>query len=161
MRRLWKRAILQLIGVLTLWAVVEAAVSITVTGSWSLVLGSGNLQGGAGSNLVSTYTSNANQALLTVSGATTGQAWTVSVLRIDSTWDGSLVLSLRRTGGGSGTGTVSGGTTYLTVLTTSQTFITGTGNLSNIPLQERLAGVSVSLGAGTFTTTIRYTITTP
>ncbi len=156
-RRGAAKAAVSLTAVLALLATAEAAISITVLGSWSLSLGSGNLQGAAGSNLTATYTSATNQATMTVTGSYGN--WSVSVLRIDSSWNANLVLSIRRTGTGSGTGTVSGGTSYLTVTTTNQTFLTGSGNVSGVPFQESLTGVSVSLGAATYSTTIQYTIT--
>jgi hypothetical protein len=154
----WGRArtvVLVLAAALGLFALAEAA-NITITGSWSRTISASDLTGGAGSNLTATYTSATNQVLMGVT--TTLTNWRVDVLRIDSTWNASFVLSIRRTGSGTGTGSVSGGTSYLTILTTSQTFVTGSGNLSSIPLQERLGGVSVSIPVATYTTTIQYTV---
>lgn len=154
MRRAATKVAFPLIAVFTLLVFAEAA-NITITGSWSLSIGSGNLQGGAGSNLTATYTSATNQVTMAVT--TTLTNWRVDILRIDSNWNANLVLSIRRTSSGTGTGTVSGGTTYLTITTTSQTFVTGSGNRSGIALQERIGGVSVSIPPGTYTTTIQFT----
>jgi hypothetical protein len=130
--------------------------NITITGTWSLSIGAGNLTGGPGSNLTATYTSATNQVTMAVT--TTLVNWRVDVRRIDTIWHANLTLEIRRTGTGSGTGTVSGGTTYLTITTTNQAFVTGSGNRSGIPLQEQLGGVSVSIPAQTYTTTIQYTV---
>jgi hypothetical protein len=133
------------------------AADITITGSWSRVIGAGDLTGGPGSNLTATYSSAANQIMMGVtSGA--GLRWRVDVLRIDAQWHANFVLSIRRTSNGGGTGTIAGGTTYLQITTTSQTFVTGSGSRTGIALQERLGGVSVSIPVATYTTTIQYTV---
>jgi hypothetical protein len=122
-----------------------------------ILLGAADLTGRPGTNLVTNYNSATNQVLMDVtSGA--GMPWRVDVLRIDSNWHASLTLSIRRTGTGSGTGTVTGGGSFLAITTASQTFVTGSGSRAGVQLQERIAGVSVSIGAGTFTTTIQYTV---
>jgi hypothetical protein len=154
-RRVGRGTVLFLAGAFIVMNFAEAA-NITITGSWSRVIGSGDLTGGAGSNLTATYTSATNQVLLGVT--TTLVNWRVDILRIDTHWHANFVLSIRRTGTGSGTGTVTGGGAYLTITTASQTFVTGSGNRAGIQLQERLQGVSVSIPADTYTTTIQYTV---
>jgi hypothetical protein len=141
---------------LALLILAEAA-NITITGTWAPMIGAGDLLDGPGSGLAATYESPADQITMRISGAG-NQAWRVDVLRIDSVWHPDLVLSIRRTGYGRGRGTVAGGTVYLPVLTTSQTFVTGSGNVSGIPLQERLSGVSIAIPVGAYTTTIQYTV---
>jgi len=49
-----KVGILTLLAILVVTLILEAATSITVTGSWSLSIGQANLSGGAGSDLTST-----------------------------------------------------------------------------------------------------------
>jgi len=154
-RRAAGRAVAILVSALSLVVLARAA-NITISGSWSRTIGSGDLQGGAGSNLNTTYASATNQVTMTVT--TTLTNWSVSVLRIDSSWNANFVLSIRRTSSGYGSGTVSGGTNYLTILTTSQNFVTGSGNMYLIALQEQLGGVSVSIPVATYTTTIQYTV---
>jgi hypothetical protein len=153
-RRIAARATAILIAALSLLVVARAA-NITISGSWSRTIGSGDLQGGAGSNLNPTYASSSNQVYMSVT--TTLTNWRVDILRIDSSWNSNFVLSIRRTGNGMGSGTVSGGTNYQTILTTSQTLVTGSGNLYLIALQEQLGGVSVSIPVATYSTTIQYT----
>ena len=154
-----KVGILTLLAILVVTLILEAATSITVTGSWSLSIGQANLSGGAGSDLTSTYASATNQATLNVSG-TVGHTWRIDVLRVDTTWYAGLHLWLQRTNNGtSGGGTYSGGLTYLEATTTTQTFMTGAGDRSGFTLQFQLTGVSTAVPATSYSTTIRYTIT--
>jgi hypothetical protein len=158
-RRVGRGIVLFLTGAFLLLTFAQAA-NITITGSWSLTIGAGNLQGGAGSDLTSTYTTASGAISMAVSAASAiHSGWSVSVLRIDTNWNANFVLSIMRTGNGSGTGTVSGGTSYLQITTTSNTFVTGSGSLTGITLQEQLGGVSVSIPAATYTTTIQFTAT--
>jgi len=154
--RVGRGTVLFLTWTFMLLTFAEAA-NITITGSWSLVIGAGDLTGRPGTNLTAAYNSATNQVLM---GVTTGAGltWRVDVLRIDSHWHANLVLSIRRTGTGSGTGTVTGGGGFQAITTTSQTFVTGSGNRAGIQLQERLGGVSVSIPADTYTTTVQYTV---
>jgi hypothetical protein len=154
-RRVGRGTVLFLVGAFLLLNLAEAA-NITITGTWSRVIGAGDLTGGPGSNLTATYTSATNQILMGVT--TTLTNWRVDILRIDTHWHANFALSIRRTGTGSGTGTVTGGGAYLAITTTSQTFVTGSGNRAGIQLQERLGGVSVSIPVATYTTTIQYTV---
>lgn len=156
-RRVGRGTVLFLTGAFFLLTFAQAA-NITVYGSWSLTIGAGNLTGGAGSNLTPTYTTAAGAISMDVQNQA-HKGWTISVLRIDTSWNANFVLSIIRTGNGSGTGTVSGGATYLTITTTSQTFVTGTNDLTGITLQEQLSGVSASIPAATYTTTIQFTAT--
>ena len=155
MRRVAGSAVRLLLAAFVAWHLAQAA-TITITGSWSRVIGAGDLTGGPGTNLTATYTSAANQVLLGVT--TTGVNWRVDVRRIDTIWHANFVLSIRRTGFGSGTGSVTGGGGFQAITTTSQAFVTGSGNRAGIQLQERLGGVSVSIPAATYTTTIVYTV---
>jgi len=156
MRWVVGKAALFLTAALTLLVLAEAA-NITIVGIWSWTVGPGDLQGGPGSELNTTYESPANQVTMSVRGSG-NIGWRVEVLRIDSNWHANFLLDIRRTGSGRGPGTVSGGTTYLTITTMSQSFVTGSGNRWGIPLQERLSGVSVSIPPATYTTTIQYTV---
>jgi hypothetical protein len=154
--RVATKAALFLLAAFIAWNLAQAA-DITITGSWSRVIGAGDLTGGPGSNLTATYSSAANQVIMGVtSGA--GMNWRVDVRRIDTIWHANFVLSIRRTSNGGGTGTIAGGTIYLQITTTSQTFVTGSGSRTGVALQERLGGVSVSIPAATYTTTIQYTV---
>jgi len=147
--------VLFLIGISILMNFAVAA-NITITGSWVLTIGVADLTGRPGTNLTANYNSATNQVLMDVT--TTLTNWRVDVLRIDTNWTALVTLSIRRTGTGSGTGTVTGGGAFMAITTTSQTFVTGTGNRAGIQLQERISGVSVSIPADIYTTTVQYTV---
>jgi len=140
-------------------AVALGAATLTVTGSWTVSIGQSNLAGAAGSDLTSTYASTTSAATMSVSGAA-GHNWRIDIYRQDTKWDTDLHLWLQRTNNGtSGTGTYSGGTSYLEVLTTTQTWMTGNGNRSGFTLQFQLTGVScAAIPAASYTTSIVYTI---
>jgi hypothetical protein len=159
MEKAGKMAGLILLATLVFITVLEAVTAITVTGSWSLSIGQANLTGGAGTDLTSTYTSATNQATLGVSG-TYSHTWRIDVMRIDTTWHTNLHLWVKRTNNGtSGSGSYSGGTTFLDLTTTNQTFMTGAGDRTGFTLQFQLTGVSTAIPAASYSTTIRYTIT--
>ena len=148
---------LTVLAAMALAAVLEAA-TLTVTGSWSVSVGQANLTGSAGSDLTSTYTSTTSQATMSVSNAS-GHNWRIDVYRQDTTWNANLPLWLQRTNSGtSGTGSGSGGTTYMEATTTTQTWMTGTGNRSGFTLQFQLTGVSCAVPAASYSTTIVYTV---
>ena len=105
-----------------------------------------------------TYASATNQAAMSVSGAGS-HTWRIDVYRQDTTWNGGLHLWLKRTNNGtSGTGTYSGGTTFLEAMTTTQTWMTGSGNRSGFTLQFQLTGVACAVPAASYSASIVYTI---
>jgi len=136
------------------------AIDFMATGEWSRTIGAGDLQAGAGSDLVSTYESAETAALLTISN-TGGALWRVDVRRTDTTWHGNFTLLLRRTGDGTGGGPISGGTAYQAIGETNAEFFSGTGDRTNIPVQFKLAGMSVQVPPNTYATTITYTVVQP
>lgn len=137
---------------------VWAAISISGTGSWTKTITGTDLAGGAGSNLNSTYESAPDACSITISG-TTGppDVWRVDVKKVDGTWNGSLVLSAKRTSSGSG-GSVSGGQAYQQLGNTYATFFSGSGDVSGISVQLKLTGVSITIPPGTYTSTVYYTV---
>jgi hypothetical protein len=148
-------------AVLILATILNAAIAITVSGSWTLAIGQSNLTGSAGSNLTSSYESSTSQLSMSISGlSSTLTTWRVDVKRIDTNWNPGFTISIKRTNSGtSGTGTVnSGGTTYTAVTTTAQSLWTGRGNKSGIYLQEKLDGISCSIPAATYRTTLSFTV---
>ncbi len=136
------------------------AIDITATGDWtSLVIGAANLIGGAGTDLQSTYESAADQTSITVSNCTSpDDAWRVDVRRTDGTWDTGVTLSVRRTGDGTGTGSISGGSTYQAVGTIDVTFFTGSGDRTALPISYQLSGVSVQVPPNLYSTTVTFTV---
>jgi hypothetical protein len=138
-------------------AILLEAATLTVTGSWTVSIGQANLSGAAGSDLTSTYASSTSAATMGVSAFL--QNWRIDVYRQDTTWNAALHIWVKRTNNGtSGTGTYSGGTTFLDLTTTSQTWMTGSGSRSGFTLQFQLTGVSCAVPAASNSTTIVYTI---
>ena len=132
------------------------AASIVVSGSWAETIDASDLQAGAGSDLIGTYESSANEVRIRI---TASANWQVDVRKSDTTWHANFQLYVRRTSDGTGKGSVSGGTTYQEVTTTDQSFFTGDQNRNNVDVQLRLTGVSVQIPPNTYTTTVNYTIT--
>lgn len=139
---------------------VLAAISIVETGSWSTTVDAQDLLSGAGSDLADTQTSTSNQVTLDISG-TTGDTdnWSVNIRRTDTTWDSDFTVYVRRTGGGTGGGTISGGTTFQAVTTTDAQLFTGAGDRSGIQLEFKVTGFSVSaIPVDSYATSLTYSI---
>jgi len=134
------------------------AISVILTGSWSLTITSSDLISGAGSDLKSDYESAADAVSISISG-TTGASdnWRVDVEKIDTNWPNSLNLYIKRTSDGTG-GSVSGGTSYQQITDVNQTFFSGSGDVSWINVQLKLNGVSIQISPDNYTTTVYYTV---
>ncbi len=146
----------------SLWFAPQAlaVLSIATTGSWSKSVDANDLVAGAGTDLVSTQTSSSNQGSIDVSG-TTGDSdnWRIDVKRVDTTWDSDFTIYVRRTGDGTGSGSISGGTTFQEVTTTDATFFSGSGDRSGINVEFKIEGFSVgTIPVDTYDTAITYTI---
>jgi len=135
------------------------AFSMSVTGGWTRTINAIDLAGGAGTDLTSTYTSDADAALVSIAD-TSGANWRVDIQKQDVAWNPSLVLSARRTSAGTG-GSVSGGNSYQQVTDTYATFFTGSQDVTDINVQLQLTGVSVSIPRASYSTTVYYTVTAP
>lgn len=138
---------------------IASAIDISVTGNLTRTIDTSDLQSGAGSNLISIYESVSDHGLMTLSN-TTGNAdnWRVDVRRSDTTWNGNLVLFVKRTGDGSGGGSISGGSGYQQITALDSQFFSGSGDRTNIPIQLKLSGVSITIPPNTFSTTVIYTV---
>ena len=156
---------------------LNAQGNVVLTGSWDLTLSQSDLQDGAGSDLNHTYESAVDQVLVEIyrfyfiwgSGTRTWN-WAIDINKSDTDWDSSLQVWARRTGDGncSYTYTITGGQTYQRVTDVATEFfsgsITGSGRwflwllANNIPIQYQIRGVSATLTAKTYTTSIVYTV---
>ena len=135
------------------------AIDIAVTGAWSLSIDAGDLTGGAGTDLTSTYESGASQVTVTISNTGgAGDNWRVDVKRTDGTWHGDFTLSVQRTAGGTGGGSLTGGDEYQAVGTTDSAFFSGAGDWTDVPVQLKLTGVSVQVPPSGYSTTVTYTV---
>ena len=140
---------------ITIWEKIQA-IDITVTGDWLLTIDASDLQAGAGSDLEPNYTSASDAVQIDISN--TAGNWRVEVKRIDSNWHGDFQLSVKRTSDGTGSGTISGGTTAVTVTQTDQEFFTGSSDRSDVHVELTLENVSVKIPPDTYTTTVYYTV---
>ena len=135
---------------------VQAA-DISLVGNWTEVIDSNDLTSGAGSDIRSPIESSTAQATIDIT-ATGGGSWTVKVSKSDVNWPAGVSLAVKRTSDGTGSGTISGGTTYLTLTGTEQTLFTGSDDRSSIQLQLKTQSLSVSDAPDSYSTTLSYRI---
>ncbi len=146
MRKLFFTTFIFLIALFLLFPGVSLAIDISATGGWSEIIDANDLVSGAGSDLKSSYESEAGATLLTISGCVDeNDSWQVEVSRSDYNWPFTLLV---KTSGGN----------YQAITTTDSDFFTGAGNAANIALQYKLEGMSVKISPGTYSTTITYTV---
>lgn len=146
MRKLFFTTFVFLIALFLLFPGVSfAAIEITATGGWSETIDADDLISGAGSDLKSSYESEAEATLLTISGCVDdNDTWEVRVSRIDYNWPFTLWV---KTSGGK----------YQAITASNSLLFSGAGNTS-IPLQYKLEGMSVQISPATYSTTITYTV---
>ena len=150
-----KTAIFIWIGFLSFAVRGLSAQTIRVTGApWNVSIGDPGLP--AGQNPFSDVVSAVNQILLDVHGQQ-DRGWSVTVYKTESLWHSDLILSVHRTGQGSGGGTINGGLDYVSITNTPKTFFTGGKNMTNIPCQYILQANMPP--DNNYSTTITYTIT--
>jgi len=136
-----------------------AAMDIMGSGMWSPTIGASDLTAGAGSNLTGSYQSNSDQVLISISN-TMGydDNWRVDVRRSDTNWHSNFVLSVRRTGDGTGGGLIAGGGSYQSVGISDGAFFSGAGDRSDITIQLEISGVSIQIPPATYSTSIIFTV---
>ncbi len=153
-----KRIILILI-VCLMFLIKAEAIDISVEGVWNEAIDESDLVAEAGSDLIDTYESAANAAGLTVSGcADNSDNWRVDVRRTDGVWDGDFTLYVKRTFDGEGTGSISGGLSYIEVTTADTIFFSGADDRNAINLQFKLIGMSINVSPTNYNTLITYTV---
>ena len=141
---------------ITLWKTIEA-IDITVTGDWFLTIDASDLQAGAGSDLNPTYFSATDQILIDIEN--TSASWAVSVRGTIPNWHLDFQFGVMRTTDGSGSGSISGGTSWLVVSGVDQEFFTGSLPRSNVSVQCGLTGLSVQVAPDNYLANIIYTVT--
>ena len=143
-----------------LYAPSEAsAMDLAASGSWSVPVSASDLLTGAGSGLVSSKDSASSEVVLEVtltSGST--DRWRIDVRRANSVWNGDVHVWVRRTGGGSGTGSVASGLTWTEVGSTDTQFFDGEGDRAGLPIQIRVTGISLSITPDAYLTSVQYTL---
>ena len=127
--------------------------SISVTGFWTLSIGLGDMQGGAGSDLNDTYTSAVDEVQIDVDGGKQNKTWAVYIERSDSDWDSNFQLDAQAVHN-----KIIGGSRQ--EITTTSTYFFESDNsksVNNIDVQFWLTNVSLAIPADTYTTTVIYT----
>lgn len=134
---------------------LAAAQSVSVAGDWSASFGSSQLAAGAGSAYDGPRSSPADVVTVDV---TSLLGYRVDVRRSDAGWHPGLHLQVRRSGAGSGLGSVAGGDTYRTVDALDTLLFGGLGSRSGIGLQYRVEA-DLTVPPGTYSTTVTFTVT--
>jgi len=155
-------------GIACLWLLASYPLcgsgQINLTGSWTLSTSSADLSDGAGSDFITPQDSADNQVLINVVAPFGGYgSWNVRVYKIDSNWDPALTLTVIRTGNGTGSGTITGGTDPGVVVPTgaasAAAFFNGSRSRSAIPVLLRIEGLTADLGPpSSYTTTVYYSL---
>lgn len=145
--------------VMLLACVQAQAVDVNAIGGWTETIDATDLVGGAGTNLIDTYESPTASTVLEVDDAPPSNRWYVVVRSSDINWHGDFTLYVKRTSDGTGPGDITDGTAYIAIETVDSAFFSGTENRSNINVQYRLTGMSVSIPPGIYSTTVTYTVT--
>jgi hypothetical protein len=135
----------------------QAIVSITVTGSWSETIDASNLQTGAGKNLIDSHESARDAIEIDIDTFLEGD-WMIDVNKVDTNWHSSFNLYVKRTSDGSGSGSISGGTSYQEATYVNETFFSGRHDRSNIHVQLKFSGVSIQVPPDTYSTMVYYTV---
>ena len=152
-----RAAIALLVGLL--WQPAAQAIDLSVSGSWTEPIDNNDLQSGAGSDLVATMTSLSNETAITITNTTgSSDLWKVEVHRLDTNWDSNVRLYVRRTSDGTGSGSISGGTSFVEVTTVDGVFFTGGGNRSSIDVEMKITGLSVGVSVDTYITSVTHTV---
>ena len=134
--------------------------NIIVMGGWTNPVNSANLASGAGSNLVTTYQSEAGATTLSIVGGKKDAVWQVYINRSEMNWPSSFVLYVRRTGPGDGKEgvTVRGGLSFQVVNSARILLCSGTGDVRYIPIQYQLSGVSLATDPNHYVSGVVYTV---
>ncbi len=150
-----KTTLRQAIALMTLSSMVNAA-DLTSSGDWVESLNASNLVSGAGTDLPASLESISGTTILSVSNVT--GAWRVTARRSASTWDSHFTLYVRRTSAGSGTGSISGGDSYVEVTGGDSEIFTGVDARSTISVQYKLTGLANNIPPATYLSSLTFTV---
>ena len=153
------RAFFLLVAFLLFLARAEA-IDLSASGGWTETINEFDLVSGAGSDLVDTYESATDATSMTISSCTGDtDNWRLDVRRIDGAgWHGDFTLYVKRTSDGEGTGSISGGLSYIEITTTDTQLFFGAGDRSNISIQYELIGMSINVLPATYPETMTFTV---
>lgn len=155
-----------LLSVFLIWLTSKVAFGQTISATGTTWNAAPTSITEAGNNYSSALTSTANQTTLTVSvGLALLTSWKVLAKKQDATWNSNLTVWVRKTGDGTGIltpvlGTISpnGATSYVQLTATNQEIFSGFSNRFNVPIQYELRGLSVLIPAGSYSTSVIFTV---
>lgn len=150
-----KSSLQQLLALLALTSLAQSA-DLTSSGDWSESITAANLVSGAGSDLQPQFESVSGITTLTIGNAP--GSWTLRVRIAGSGGHSNVTVHVKRTSGGSGSGSISGGTAYMALTGGNSTLFSGAENRSNISLQFKLTGLSRSVSPATYLSSIIFTV---
>jgi hypothetical protein len=135
---------------------VASAADLSSTGDWTENVNASHLTAGAGSNLPAAFQSVSGTTVLSIANAPGN--WRVKARRGSGNWNGNLILWVKRTSDGSGSGTISGGDTFVELGATDAEIFSGTEARGNISLQYKLTGLTSGVAPDAYTSSIIFTI---
>lgn len=150
-----KFSLLKLFALVALPRLVHGA-DLTSMGDWVESITAANLVSGAGSDLQSQFESVSGVTSLTISNAP--GAWKLQARLGGSGGHGDVTILVKRSSGGSGLGSISGGTAYMALSGSDAELFSGTEDRGNISLQFKLTGLSRSVSPATYLSSIIFTI---
>ena len=131
------------------------AIDLSASGDWAETLNASDLASGAGTDLPSNLQSVSGITVLSVSNVT--GAWHVTARRSSSTWDNHFTLYVRRTSSGIGSGSISGGDSYIEVTGTDTEIFSGSGPRSSISIQYKLTGLNHNIPPSRYLSSLIFT----
>ena len=150
------KSLLHHVFVLLTLTVVAHPVDLTSSGDWSESITSADLVAGAGSDVRSQLESVSGVTTLTIS--TAPGTWSLRVRLSGNGGSGDVTVQVKRTSGGSGGGSISGGTAYQALTGSDAELFSGSGDRSNISIQYKLTGLSRSIAPATYLSSIVFTV---
>lgn len=143
-------------ALLFLSARLAIAADLSATGTWIETVTAANLAAGAGSDLTTALQSASGVTVMNVTNAP--GAWRIKARVNPAQWNGNFTVWVKRTSGGSGSGTVSGGDSYVALGNTDTEIFTGTQDRTSISLQLRLTGLNCRIAPDTYNSAIIFTV---
>ena len=131
---------------------------VRISGDWFLYLDHTHVISEPGDPIVILAESPVDQVDMDIVAAG-NRSWKIDVRRSDLLWHEDLELSVRKTSDGSGVGSIAGGSHYLPLCDYDQLFLQGDHNRHAVYLQLKLECRSSDVEAGTYSTSVIYTIT--
>ena len=118
----------------------------------------------AGEDLNPVLQTVANYNQLDILNVASTQNWKITVSKSDINWPAAFLPYVQRTSNGIPCGTCSGVNTvtspsgYLQITNLEQDFIFGSGEVTNIDVQFRVTGISLTVDADNYSTEIIFTL---